>query len=241
MINFGVNDGHTISGPGSGAVGKISESKVTREVGKIVRELLKQRGHNAVNCTIDYANSSNEALSLIVQQANRQDLDWFISIHFNAGGGRGVEVYTYQGRQYQDALDVCKNISALGFTNRGVKNGSGLYVVRKTKAKSMLIEVCFVDSADVEQYLKIGARTIAEAIVNGICGVLPVKEKSKFPLPLKMLCNTVAIGFKDGKPYPVKEFKQGDLITARNEINKLYELDIKGEKAYIPAGYTTNR
>lgn len=167
---FGVNDGHTISGAGSGAIGKISESKETRKVGVEVRRLLKAEGQGVVDCTIDYSNSTNENLQMIVNLANKQDLDWFISIHFNAGGGEGVEVYTYEGRQYQDAVDVCKNIAALGFRNRGVKKGTGLYVIRKTKAKSMLIEVCFVDTKDANKYLEIGYKAIAKAIVEGVLG-----------------------------------------------------------------------
>ncbi|MGL5151803.1 MAG: N-acetylmuramoyl-L-alanine amidase [Clostridium sp.] len=170
MNTFGVNDGHTITGPGSGAIGKVKESEETRKVGNEVRRLFKERGHNVINCTIDKASSNSNALELIVEQANRQDLDWFISIHFNAGGGRGVEVYTYKGRQYQDAIDACNNISKLGFSNRGVKEGTGLYVIRKTKAKSMLVEVCFVDTSDADHYLKVGYKEIARAIVNGILG-----------------------------------------------------------------------
>lgn len=166
--NFGVNDGHTISGAGSGAVGRINESKETRKVGAEVRRLFKAEGQGVVDCTIDYSNSTNENLQMIVNLANRQDLDWFISIHFNAGGGKGVEVYTYEGRQYQDAVDVCKNITALGFKNRGVKAGTGLYVIRKTKAKSMLIEVCFVDTDDANKYLEVGYKAIAKAIVEGV-------------------------------------------------------------------------
>lgn len=103
-----------------------------------------------------------------MQQANREDLDLFIAIHFNAGGGQGIEVYTYEGRQYQDAIDVCNNISALGFNNRGVKAGTGLYVIRKTKAKSMLIEVCFVDTEDANKYLEVGYKEIAKAIVDAL-------------------------------------------------------------------------
>ena len=103
-----------------------------------------------------------------MQQANREDLDWFIAIHLNAGGGQGVEVYTYEGKQYQDAIDVCNNISALGFNNRGVKAGAGLYVIRKTKAKSMLIEVCFVDTEDANKYLEVGYKEIAKAIVDAL-------------------------------------------------------------------------
>ncbi|CUN36567.1 N-acetylmuramoyl-L-alanine amidase [Clostridium disporicum] len=167
-MKIGVNDGHTLRGAGTGAVGIIKEGEHTRLVGEEVRRLLKEKGNTVYNCTVDYASTVNESLSLVVQQANREDLDWFISIHFNAGGGQGVEVYTYEGRQYQDAIDVCKNISSLGFINRGVKAGTGLYVIRRTKAKSMLIEVCFVDTEDANKYLSVGYKAIAKAIVDAL-------------------------------------------------------------------------
>lgn len=174
---IGINCGHTASGPGYGAVGIIKESEHTRLVGQVLMVLLRAAGVTVVDCTIDKANSQNEYLAAAVALANRQDLDWFISIHFNASKehtGHGVEVYTYEGRQYQDALDVCANLSELGFTNRGVKAGTGLYVIRKTKAKSMLVEICFCDNEeDVNRYMSVGYKGIAEAICKAI---LPYAE-----------------------------------------------------------------
>ena len=167
-MKIGVNDGHTLRGAGTGAVGIIKEGEHTRLVGEEVRRLLKERGNTVYYCSVDCASSVNDSLSIVVQQANREDLEWFISIHFNAGGGQGVEVYTYEGRQYQDAIDVCNNIAALGFNNRGVKAGTGFYVIRRTKAKSMLIEVCFVDTEDANKYLKVGHKAIAKAIVDAL-------------------------------------------------------------------------
>lgn len=185
---IGINCGHTKSGPGYGAVGIIKESEHTRMVGHALMNLLKAAGVTVIDCTIDQANTRNEYLAAAVALANRQELDWFISIHFNASGthkGHGAEVYTYEGRQYQDALDVCANLSALGFTNRGVKAGSGLYVIRKTKAKSMLIEVCFCDNQqDIDMYQAAGgAQGVAKAIYKAIYkevvipSIQPSKEK----------------------------------------------------------------
>lgn len=170
-MKIGVNYGHTLNGPGSGAVGILHESPETRNVGNAFCDLLIKNGHEVVNCTIDKASTQAEYLKKVVEMANRQDLDYFISFHFNVYNGKafGTEIYTYEGRQFEDALEVCKNISNLGFANRGVKNGTGLYVVKKTKAKSMLIEVCFVDNVeDVETYRRIGPNAIAEAVYKAI-------------------------------------------------------------------------
>lgn len=170
---IGINCGHTKTGVGYGAVGIIKESEHTRQVGQAFASLLRSAGVSVIDCTIDEANSRSEYLAAAAALANRQELDWFISIHFNASAsheGHGAEIYTYEGRQYQDALDVCSSLSELGFTNRGVKSGTGLYVIRKTKAKSMLIEVCFCDNEqDINIYnMAGGAEGIAKAIYKGI-------------------------------------------------------------------------
>lgn len=170
-MKIGINCGHTVDGqPGSGAVDYISESTETRRVGIKLEKLLSKAGHTVYDCTDDYASSENDNLNKIVAMANKQPLDLFVSIHFNSGGGRGTEVFTYGGKKHAEAVNVCNALHALGFKNRGIKDGSDLYVVRKSKAKAMLIEVCFVDTDDAELYQKIGAERIAQTICNAITG-----------------------------------------------------------------------
>lgn len=172
-LTIGLNAGHTISGAGSGAIGALIEGNETRNVVNALTPMLQALGCKVVDCTIDSAPTQADYLRQAVEKANRQDLDWFISIHFNAAenkAAQGTEVYTYEGKKYEDALDVCSKISKLGFKNRGVKSGSGLYVIRKTKAKSMLIEVCFVNGEDASKYKQVGSVQIAKAITEGLTG-----------------------------------------------------------------------
>ena len=119
-MKIAINCGHTLNGPGSGAIGFINESLETRNVGKILVELLKNSGNEVIDCTVDEANTQSAYLSECVRLSNQQDLDYFISIHFNAGGGKGTEIYTYKGNEYPEALNICENISTLGFNNRGI-------------------------------------------------------------------------------------------------------------------------
>jgi len=46
------------------------------------------------------------------------------------------------------ATKLCNKISALGFTNRDIKDGSVLFMVNHTSLPSELLKVAFVDSAD---------------------------------------------------------------------------------------------
>ena len=185
-MRIGLNAGHTLSGPGCGTSGVIVESIETRKVCDRLTEMLRASGVEVVPCTVDKAATQNAYLQQVVAMANRTDLDWFISIHFNNDAkkaGQGVEAYTYKGRQYPDAVEVCEHIAALGFKNRGVKEGSGLYVIRKTKAKSMLIEVCFVNNPDASTYQQ-KFEQICAAIAYALADYVQAKPKPVAPVQL---------------------------------------------------------
>ena len=177
-MRIGINCGHTVSGQvGCGAVDYIDESVEARNVGYALEDLLKKAGHTVYDCTNDYAPTVSSNLKQIVDMANSQPLDLFVSIHFNSGGGQGTEVWTYGGKKFDEATNTCKAISELGFKNRGIKDGSKLYVVHHSDAKAMLVEVCFVDTEDANKYKKIGATEFAKAIFKGITGQETVKNE----------------------------------------------------------------
>jgi N-acetylmuramoyl-L-alanine amidase len=164
-----INAGHTKNGAGSGAVGLLNESEETRNIIRYVSSLLKTKGHTVINATVDKASSQTEYLKQVVKKANNSGGDLFILIHLNSGGGKGCEAYTWKGEKVKQAVNVCEELHNLGFVNRGVKDGSGLYVIKHTTMTAILIEVCFVDGQlDYDLYKKLGVFRVAQAIVKGL-------------------------------------------------------------------------
>jgi len=161
-----INAGHTKFSTGTGANGYLNESTETRKIAYELMKLLADSKHEVIPAVYDRsANNLKEAVTL----ANNEQADLFISIHLNAGGGSGCEAYTWKGQQLAQAVKACSYLKKLGFKNRGVKDGSGLYVIKHTKCTAILIEVCFVDNkADAELYKQVGHSNIAKAICQAI-------------------------------------------------------------------------
>ena len=170
-MKINVHAGHNPDGKTAcGAIGLIKESTENRKVKNEVISLLKTLGHTVYDCTEDNGKSKSDVLKKIVTKCNAHKVDLDVSIHFNAGGGRGTEVLIYgtNSGAYTYAKNTADAISTLGFVNRGVKNRPDLYVLKHTNAPAMLIESCFVASAeDVTRY---NCKTMAQAIVKGITG-----------------------------------------------------------------------
>lgn len=158
-----VNAGHTKSGKGTGAKGLLTESIETRKIAYELMKLLASSKHEVIPAVYDV--SSNN-LKDAVELSNSKKADLFISIHLNAGGGQGSECYTWKGNKVKQAASILTNLEKNGFKNRGIKDGSHLYVIKNTKATSILVECCFVDSEkDKKLY---NAEKIAKAIYQAI-------------------------------------------------------------------------
>jgi N-acetylmuramoyl-L-alanine amidase len=179
-MNFSGDAGHNCI-PDIGATGIKQEDILTKELVGLVANKLRSLGHTFTDCTpynLKFKNVSG-SLGYRCKIANASGSKLHLCIHFNAGGGHGVEAYCISAKDM--AAKLCNEISALGFTNRGIKDGSGLFMVKNTSMPSILLEVAFVDSADdMNRY---NADTVANSIVKALTGkivTIPVPSSKKY-------------------------------------------------------------
>ncbi len=158
LISFVIFGGITIcldpghGGTSTGAYGEfILEKDVVLEVALQVQNLLVQiPGISFVALTRD--GDYNVALQARSEYANSWGFDYFLSIHENAFNGsvQGTETFCYSldpaDPSYQLALPIQNGIlDAYGYTDRGVKEGSYLHVIRETDMPAILGEGSFLD------------------------------------------------------------------------------------------------
>lgn len=181
-----VRGGHTELCTGASAL--IDELTEDRKVKDAVIKYLRELGYEVLDVTtpVNYTSNSSTDLAYGVNKANEWGADLFISIHFNKAydsynGALGSEVCVYS--THDIAQRVVDGLASLGFKNRGQKIRTGLYELKHTKMKSMIVETCFVEATeDVALYNKLGSdaigKAIAEAIVNKKIDV-KIKENNK--------------------------------------------------------------
>lgn len=174
ISKLAIDMGHNVNFDG-GAVGIKEENVLNYEVGTKLIEKCREVGVDVINCTPSTATSLNDSLNQRVVAANTNNADFFISIHHNASlGGEGCEIYCMKGGRGEEVSNIIlSEIVKLGFKDRGVKDGSGLFVINRTIMPAILIECAFCDSVkDMGNY---DSRKMAEAIFNGVCKAFEIE------------------------------------------------------------------
>lgn len=176
---YNIHAGHSLKC--RGAKEYLDEVNEDRKVKNKVIEILRNEGHTVYDCTDDGGTTQNANLSAIVGKCNLHSVDLDVSIHLNAGGGTGTEVFYYD----EIGKNIAKRISAriaseLKIKDRGAKNGKHLYVLKNTKATAILVECCFVDSLTDKSVWN--ADKCAKAIVEGIINSNSLSASLKPPL-----------------------------------------------------------
>ena len=168
-MRIGIDLGHECY-PDTGAVGVVTEESIIDNVGYKVISGLRSLGYEVIELRPSSANSVGNSLWQRYTKSDNYNCDLCVSIHANCGGGHGVEIFTYNARKDERAVNVLNNLVNIGFTNRGIKDGKGLAMVRRPAAVAMLIEICFCDSQNDVLIYQNNIQSITNAIISGISG-----------------------------------------------------------------------
>lgn len=182
-MKFGIDIGHNCPPHDTGAVGFKKEDELAKEVGVRLTKKLSAAGHSVIYCTPSKAISINDSLRQRVNKANENQVNVFVSIHFNASkttdAPRGAEIYAISNTSKAISRSILDQITKLGFKDRGVKDTPRFYVIRHTSMPAILIECCFVDSrADMAMF---DAEKMAEAIKVGLIEETPASPLDPEP------------------------------------------------------------
>ncbi|MDU7111991.1 MAG: N-acetylmuramoyl-L-alanine amidase, partial [Clostridium perfringens] len=226
-----------------------------RKVYKALIKYLNIAGHNVIDVTPGDCDVNTD-LYLGVQKAKENNSELFLSIHFDKAYdryegplGTGTWIYGRRGKAEIYAKRIVDNISkGTGLKNRGVKENSKLYELRKTPMPAVLVEVCFCEATeDVRIYREKGPDLIGKLIAEAINekeieeNIKPEGQEDSLKEKFLKSTNAKAIANLDPRDNPSSIYKDLGEIYKGERIRVLPEICDK--KDYLPIIYwkdTTN-
>jgi N-acetylmuramoyl-L-alanine amidase len=200
--NVTINAGH--GGHDNGASrGTIYEKTINLTVALKLKDFLVAQG---IQVNMTRSRDEYTSLSEITNIANANDSDLLISIHHNAGGGDGFEVYhsIYNGVGLELANKVADGFKSLNNshgvavkTKKGSDGRDYFSVIRNSVMPCILTEFGFMDTDDyyafnTEYELEDEAIAIGKAICEQL-GISIVEPKINYVLPLQKFLNELGI------------------------------------------------
>jgi N-acetylmuramoyl-L-alanine amidase len=155
-----IDPGHNNKDADTGAQANgLREELLTLDICQRIKPLLEFNGFTVVMTRDgDFVNGAHNTLIESLQTrcyiANKAQANLFISVHINAGGGSGVEVFALPGGQAEKAAKIALYylVQQTGLTDRGVKSDS-FYVLKNTNMPAILTENGFIDNHSDAQKL----------------------------------------------------------------------------------------
>lgn len=177
--------GHGGYDGGSVSYEGVKEKDITLAITLLVGEQLAAQGYPVVYTrTSDDVTWESDNLSDLrerVSMAQRQEVDYYISIHTNSSdyndGAYGFESYLdYTNSTIVSmAESIHKELTALHYSqDRGLKSTqeSSLYVIDQNSVPAMLLEIGFISDRDDAWYMINSQEAIANAIATGIMSAI---------------------------------------------------------------------
>lgn len=175
-----IDAGHNFEGTDVGAHNTtydVWEQHITWPVAKMLEQKLINMGFDVVMTRDNYndnikGSSVKEALLNRAGIANGLEADIFVSIHCNAGGGKGVETYCYKtGTKAEQLAKAVQEylVDETGLYDRGVKT-AGFVVIKETLMPAILVETAFIDTESDFNFLisREGQNKLSTAIAKGV-------------------------------------------------------------------------
>lgn len=168
-----------------GAAGIIDEVDEARKVVEALAAALVERGVAVTIFHDDTSQSQNENLWTITDFHNACDRELDISVHFNAFEQRSQPVGTevWYVTQHDLAMHLSAAMASVGFIDRnltGEKYTDGLHFLNQTTMPSVLLEVCFVDSAADCDIYEENFEALIEALADELSGETAAKAPKQF-------------------------------------------------------------
>ena len=163
----------------NGSRGVVKEWTMNSNVCNKIANILKDYDVTIYR-TDDTSGKTDVSLSERVKRCNKYKPDLFVSIHHNAGGGTGAEVYwhTYGTAEDKKVAGIVapKLASKTGMRNRGVKQAQ--FAVLGCNATAILVEGGFMDTKSDYEIITSdkGQQQYAEAVAESIIEYLGLKK-----------------------------------------------------------------
>ena len=181
MAKVFISAGHGGSDPGAVANG-VNEKDLNLSIALACRDMLEKHG---VSVKMSRTKDENDPVGEEVKECNAYAPELAVSIHCNAGGGDGGEVFYHYGGGKGKTLaeNILAEIVKVGQNSRGIKtrknsNGKDYYAfIRNTSCPAVIVECAFVDNASDLQILATESqrKSMGVAIAKGILKTLGVE------------------------------------------------------------------
>lgn len=182
MAKVYIDAGHGGSDPG--AVKYLNERDVNLVMALACRDYLN--AHGVTTKMSRTSNNTNTSINSMAKEANNWGADYVISIHNNAGGGDGFEIYhTINGGKGKTlAANIEAEVKKIGQNSRGLKtkkgnNGDYFGMIRLTNAPAVICEGVFVDNVTDVKIADTTAeqKAFGYAYARGILKTLGITDK----------------------------------------------------------------
>lgn len=233
-----IDQGHNPQNPNAGSEGNgYREQDIVYTIGVQLARILEARGYEtrlSRNSPDEVIGTSNlSSLRARVEEANAWGADYFISLHTNASSNsaaNGSEAFVYRSPSEASRLasSILEQLNLqTGLRNRGVMVRPGLYVLRRTRMPSVLVELGFITNPRDADLMANSPELFSQGLADGITDFLRGNAME----------SSVSLSVSANTPEPDVEYADYQSFVAENSKTGKVKIQAnRGQMAYPVPG-----